>query len=219
LDRQFDPSFQPKYWLKEKIKMNKKAVNMIGFWSALLAFVFSNTFTVGAVVGGMLPKPWDAILPIAPSLLLAPTFAVMMVAVYHAAPEDRKIWGNIALVFATLYAAIASIVYVTWLFVLEPHVMRGTEASIQAFTFGPGTFLQMLDGMAYFYSCLAAFFTAPLFTNKGLERWLRWTAIANGIVAIPVFLSYFYFNTALGIWWSITIPLFTILLAIYFKRR
>jgi hypothetical protein len=77
----------------------------------------------------------------------------------------------------------------------------------------------MLDGIAYFYSCLAAFFTAFLFSNKGLERWLRWTAIANGVVAIPVFLSYYYFNIALGIWWSLTIPLFTILLAIYFRRQ
>ncbi len=108
--------------------MKKNAVNTIGFWSALLAFIFSNAFTVGALVGGMLPKPWDAILPVAPSLLLAPTFAIMMAAVYHAAPEDRKIWGLIALVIAILYAAIASIVYVTWLFVLEPHVMQGTEA-------------------------------------------------------------------------------------------
>lgn len=200
-------------------RMNKSAVNTIGFWSALLAFIFSITFTIGAVVGGMLPRPWDAVLPVAPSLLLAPTFAVMMVAVYHAAPDDRKIWGHVALVIAILYAAIASIVYVTWLFVLEPHVMQGTESSIQAFAFGPGTFLQMLDGMAYFYSCLAAFFTAPLFANKGLERWLRWTPVANGIVAIPVFLSYVYFNPALGIWWSLVIPLFTILLSVYFKRR
>lgn len=97
--------------------------------------------------------------------------------------------------------------------------MQGTESSNLAFAFGPGTFLQMLDGMAYFYSCLAAFFTAPLFVGSGLERWIRWTAIANGIVAIPVFLSYVYFNTALGIWWSLAIPLFTILLAVYFKRR
>ncbi|MGE5463799.1 MAG: hypothetical protein ACM3PS_10610 [Syntrophothermus sp.] len=199
--------------------MNKHAVSTVGFWSALLAFLFSNTFTVGAVVGGMLPKPWDAILPVAPSLLLAPTFAIMMVALHRAAPEDKKIWSHIALVIAMLYAVIASIVYVTWLFVLEPHVMQGTQASVPAFAFGPGTFLQMLDGIAYFYSCLAAFFTVPIFAHKGLERWLRWTAIANGIVAIPVFLSYIYFNTALGIWWSLTIPLFTILLAIYFRRE
>ena len=153
--------------------MNRIAVNTIGFWSALLAFIFSNTFTLGAVVGGMLPKPWDAILPVAPSLLLAPTFAVMMVALYHAAPEDRKIWRHIALVIAILYAAIASIVYVSMLFVLEPHVIQGTDTRIPAFAFGPGTFLQMLDGMAYFYSCLAAFFTAPLFAGKILERWLH----------------------------------------------
>jgi hypothetical protein len=31
--------------------MNKTAVNTIGFWSALLAFIFSNAFTVGAAAG------------------------------------------------------------------------------------------------------------------------------------------------------------------------
>jgi hypothetical protein len=139
LDRQLDLLFRSNFLPKEEKVMNKHAVSTVGFWSALSAFVFSNAFTVGAVV---------------------PVFA-----------------------------------------------------------FGPGTFLQMLDGIAYFYSCLAAFFTAPIFADKGLERWLRWTAVANGIVAIPVFISYIYFNIALGIWWSLTIPLFTILLAIYFRRR
>ena len=92
---------------------------------------------MGAVVSGMLPKLWDAILPVAPSLLLAPTYATMMVAVLYATPQDKKIWSHIALVIATLYAAIASIVYVTCLFVLEPHIRQGTEASVPAFVFGP----------------------------------------------------------------------------------
>jgi hypothetical protein len=167
--------------------MNKSAVNTIGFWSALLAFVFSITITIGAVVGGMLPRPWDAVLPVAPSLLLAPTFAVMMVAVYHAAPEDRKIWGHVALVIAILYASIASIVYVTWLFVLEPHVMQGTESRIQAFAFGPGTFLQMLDGMAYFYSCLAAFSPPRCLPTKD------WSAGFAGLRLQTALLQYRYF--------------------------
>ena len=198
--------------------MNRVAAGRIGFWSALLAFVLSNTFTAGAVVGGMLAAPWDVILPVAPSLLLAPTFAVMMVALYHVAPEDRKVWGHVALMVAILYAAIASIVYVTWLFVVEPHLLRGDEAAVAPFLFAPGSFIQTLDGLAYFYSCLAAFFTAPLFAGRGLERWLRWVAIANGLAAVPVFLSYIYFNVLLGIWWSITIPAFTLLLALYFRR-
>lgn len=52
--------YSTEYLPQWKIIMNKNTVNTIGFWSALLAFILSNTFTVGAVAGGMFPKPWDA---------------------------------------------------------------------------------------------------------------------------------------------------------------
>jgi hypothetical protein len=47
---------------------------------------------LGMVVG--LPRPWDVVLPIAPSLLLAPTFVVMMICVHYAAPEDKRVWSH-----------------------------------------------------------------------------------------------------------------------------
>jgi hypothetical protein len=50
------------------------------------------------------------------------------------------------------------------------------------------------------------------------ERWIRWAGIANSIFAIPVFLSYVYYNFLPGFWWGITIPAFSLLLAIYYRR-
>jgi hypothetical protein len=196
--------------------MKQHSAIVIGFWSAALAFVFSNMnmFTLGGVIGGMFPPPWDVALPVSPSILLAPTFAVLMVAVYQAAPEDKKVWAHADLAIALLYAALATIVYVTWLFVVEPQVLRGNEASVSMFAFAPGSFIQMVDGLAYTYSCLAAFFTAPIFANRGFERWIRWTAIANGIAAIPFFLSYVFYSLLLELWWSITIPAYALLPAI-----
>lgn len=191
-------------------------VAKIGLWSAVLAFVFSLTFVVGVLAG--LPKPWDVYIPIGGSLLLALSFVVMVVAVHYAAPDDKKIWSHIGIVFAILYAALVSIVYVTWLFVVEPYVLRGEADKVALLVLQPGSFMQMVDGLGYTFQMIAALFVAPVFISRGLGRWIRWAAIANGIFAIPVFLSYAFSSILLGIGWVIAIPAFSLLLAIYFWR-
>ena len=159
------------------------------------------------------------IVSIGASLLFAPILVALLACVYQAAPSTQKIWGLLGLACALLYAALVSIVYVTWLFVLEPQLLSGNTAKVQPFLFEKGSFLMMLDGLGYTYSCLAALCVAPLFTGKGLARWIRWLAIGNGVVALPVFLSYVLGNIALGIWWQLTLPTFTLLLALLFRRK
>ncbi len=196
--------------------MRTQAGNRLGFWSAVLAFVFSNTFTIGALAG--LAKPWDVYIPIGASLLLALSFVVMMVAIHYAASDDKKIWSHLGVAFATLYAALVSIVYVTWLFVVEPYVLRGEADKVALIILAPGSFMQMVDGLGYTLMMIAALFTTPVFSNRGLERWIRWASLANGVFAIPVFLSYATNNIPLGLGWVIFIPAFSLLLAIYFRR-
>jgi hypothetical protein len=196
------------------------AVRQIGFWSGLLYFLLSYVFFIGSLLGiaGILLPPWDVIVSIGASLLFAPILVALMACVYEAVPAEKKIWGLLGLACALLYAALVSIVYVTWLFVLEPQVLRGDTAQVQPFLFEKGSFLMMLDGLGYTYSCLAALCVAPIFAGKGLARWIRWLAIANGVVALPVLLSYVLGNIALGIWWQFTLPTFTLLLALLFRR-
>ncbi len=196
--------------------MRTLSVNRLGFWSALLVFVFSNTFTIGALAN--LPKPWDVYIPIGASLLLALTYVVMMVTVHYVADDNKKIWSHLGLTFAILYTALVSIVYVTWLFVVEPLVLRGEADKVSLLIFAPGSFLQLLDGLGYTLQMVAVFFIAPVFSKRGLERWIRWVAIANGVFAIPVFLSYATNNIPLGLGWVIFIPFFSLLLAIFFWR-
>jgi len=117
-----------------------KQVTQLGFWSAALAALLSITFTVGAALGivGVLRAPWDIIVGEGASLLLAPTFVVMMVCVHYLAPDQKKLWSHTGLAFALLYAALASIVYVVWLFVLEPKVLSGQPEEVAPFLFEPG---------------------------------------------------------------------------------
>jgi hypothetical protein len=198
----------------------RPAFARLGFWSAVLTGVFTILFLVGFIVVtmGLLPPPWDIVLAIGASLLLAPSFVVMMVSVHYAAPDQKKIWSHIGIAFAILYAALISIVYVTWLFVVEPHVLRGQANQVALLIFAPGSFMQMVDGLGYTFMGVALFFAAPVFAGKRLDTWIRWLCLLSGPGAVLVFLSYVFYIIPLGVpEWIIT-PVLAILLAVYFRR-
>ena len=191
-----------------------------GFWSAVSTAVFTMLFMVGAILGtmGLLPAPWDIVIPVGASLLLAPSFVVMMVSVHYAAPLEKKIWSHIGIAFAILYAALISIVYVTWLFVVEPHVLRGEANQVALLMLTPGSFMQMVDGLGYTFMGVALFFVAPVFAGKRLEHWIRWLCLLSGPGAVLVFLSYVFYIIPLGVAEWIITPALAILLAVYFRR-
>jgi hypothetical protein len=192
----------------------------LGFWSAVLTAVFTMLFLVGAILDtmGLLPPPWDVVIPIGASLLLAPSFVVLMVSIHYAAPFEKKIWSHIGIAFAILYAALVSIVYVTWLFVVEPHVLRGQANQVALLVFAPDSFLQMVDGLGYTFMGVALCFAAPVFAGKRLDKWIRWLCLLSGPGALLVFLSYVFYITSLGVAEWIITPAVAILLAVYFRR-
>jgi len=198
------------------------SLQRLGFWSAVatattyIVFVLSSSFALGV----FLRVPWDQIIPIGTSILIAPSFVLLMVSVHYTTPEAKRIWSHAAIAFAILYAAFVSIVYITLLFVVEPHVVHHTESEVAPFLFGHGTFLQMLDGLGYTYMSLAVFLTAPLFAGGRLNSWVRGIAIASGPGALGVLVSYVVYSgplTLLGIG-AFIVPVYAILLAIYFRR-
>src|SRR5947209_4850806 len=120
-------------------------------------------------------------------------------------PPRKKIWSHLGIAFAILYAALISIVYVTWLFVVEPHVLRGEANQVALLMLTPGSFLQMVDGLGYTFMGVALFFVAPVFAGKRLEHWIRWLCLLSGPGAVLVFLSYVFYIIPLGVpEWIIT---------------
>lgn len=198
------------------------SLRQLGFWSAVamattyIVFFLSSSFALGV----FLRVPWDEIIPIGASILIAPLFVLLMVSIHYTAPEPKRMWSHAAIAFAILYAAFVSIVYITLLFVVEPHVVHHTESEVAPFLFGHGTFLQMLDGLGYTYMSLAVLLTAPLFAGGRLNSWIRGIAIASGPGALGVLLSYVVYSgplTLLGIG-AFLVPVYGVLLAIYFHR-
>jgi hypothetical protein len=115
-------------------------------------------------------------------------------------------------------AALVSLVYGTWLFVVEPHVIAHTQSAVAPFAFSRGSFIQMVDGMGYTFMGLAAALTAPVFGGDRLGRWIRVVALANAPGSALVLLAYIVYSMLLGVPTAILFPAYAILLAIHFWR-
>jgi hypothetical protein len=94
----------------------------VGLWSAVLATVFSITYDVGQLAEwlGLLGSQGGAesastslrlVILLTPSLFLGSSFLVLVVSIHQLAPPERKIWSHAAVVFATAYAVLISVVY------------------------------------------------------------------------------------------------------------
>lgn len=200
-------------------------VNQLGFWSALLAAISATVFSVVALVELIeaIPQLLGVQLIYASSLVLAIAVVVMMSSIHHTVSGEQRVWSFTGVTFAVLYASQVSIMYIVQLFVYLPKAQRGTlresETVLLADTFG--TFLQAVDGLGYLFLGLATLAVAPVFTGAGLAGWIRRLFVANGIITIPVFLTYFVdprFLPLAGLW-VIAVPLSTFLVAVHFRRQ
>ena len=207
------------------------SIKRLGYWSAVFASAFSIIYIVGQLAewfdmlgsGGGPENPSTVlglIVLLIPSLLLAPSFVLLMLCVHYYAPEYKKIWSHAAVVFATIYAVMVSINYYVQLTLVVPHLIRGETESIRPFLFTPfDSFIYSVDVLGYSFMSLSTLFAAFVFTRTGLPRTVRFFLISNGLLIPFLALQIFYHPL---IWpaslWAITFPGATISLARLFKR-
>ncbi|MEJ0098144.1 MAG: hypothetical protein WDM84_09855 [Bauldia sp.] len=193
-----------------------------GFCAAIAALVTSVGYGIPQLlqVAGVLHDPWDRILIFAPSLALAPSFALTMAAVYEFAPPDRKILALAGLVLAIMYATLVSIVYITQLSVVIPHDIAGDGDRYAAFACcGQHQFTTGVDLLGYTLMSLSTLVAAFVFAPSGPQRWTRWWFIANGVLA-PFLIGQTAWPALLyvGALWLITFPAAMIALASVFAH-
>jgi hypothetical protein len=203
----------------------------VGFWSAVLATAFSLMYVVGQVAEwlgwlGSHGGPESASTPLGlavlltPSLFLGSSFLVLVVSIHQLATPDRKIWSHLAVVFATAYTVLISMVYFVQLTLVAPRVARGQIEGIEMFLFVPfDSFLYAVDILGYSFMSVATLFAAMVFTGKGLERVVRFFLTANGLL-LPFLALQMYFHPLIWIaaLWAVTFPGSTWSLAILFRR-
>lgn len=203
----------------------------VGFWSAVLATVFSITYIVGQLAEwmGMLGSqggpessstPLGLVVLLTPSLFLGSAFLVLLVSIHQLTPPDRRIWSHSAVVFATAYTILISINYFVQLTLVAPRLVRGQIEGIEMFLFVPfDSFLYAVDILGYSFMSVATLFVARVFIGSGLHRVVRLFLTANGLL-LPFIALQMYFHPL--IWaaslWAITFPGSTWALAIFFRR-
>jgi hypothetical protein len=208
-----------------------RSAKAAGFWSAVLATVFSIAYDVGQVAewlgwlgsrGG--PESSSTLLGLivllTPSLFLGSSFLVLMVSVQQLASPDKKVWSQTATAFATAYAVLISVVYFVQLTLIAPRIAAGRTGGIEPFLFVPfDSFLYAVDILGYSFMSLATLFAGFVFSNVGLERTARFFLIANGVL-IPFLALQMYFHPLIWIasLWAVTFPGSTWTLAVVFRR-
>jgi hypothetical protein len=208
-----------------------QSTKTVGFWSAVLATTFSLTYVVGQLaewVGWLGSKggpesastPMGLVVLLTPSLLLGPSFLVLITSVHQIAAPERKVWSQAAVAFATVYAVLISTVYYVQLTLVAPRIAQGRVAGIEPFLFEPfDSFLYAVDILGYSFMSLATLFTAMVFTGNGIERTARLWLTANGLL-LPFLAFQMYFHPLIWIasLWAVTFPVSTWSLAILFRR-
>ena len=203
----------------------------VGFWSAVLATVFSLTYIIGQLAewAGLLGSqrgpesmstPLGLIVLLLPSLFLGSSFLVLIVSIHQLASPDRRIWSHLAVAFATVYTVLISIVYFTQLTFVMPRILHGRIEGIEMFLFVPfDSFLYAVDILGYSFMSVSTLFAAMVFSNHGLERIVRLFLIANGLllpfIALQMYVHPFIWIAAL---WAVTFPGATGSLALLFQR-
>ncbi|MGZ4944660.1 MAG: hypothetical protein ACXVIG_08295, partial [Halobacteriota archaeon] len=161
-----------------------------------------------------------------PGILLAPVFIVLMACIHSYARSDRKVFSQIALSFAVIYATIILIDYFIQFTIVIPSVLTGETAGLSLFTqYNPHGFFIAFETLGYSMMSVAFLFTAAVFTGGKLERSLRWIFIAGFVVAVLLFvaLSLLQYDlvafevTILTINWVVLI-VSGVLLSIVFRR-
>lgn len=210
-------------------------VSRIGFWSTVIITLLVILIDVGMVLSAILfPmttitsiesyagvfSSWQ-MLPFIPSLLLAPTFVVLMFSIHHSAPEENKILSQLGVAFALVCATVLSLHYYIQLTVVQQGLLNGELTGLWQFaTPNPHSFFWTLAALGYGFMGIALLCAAPLFAQKS-DRAIKWLFILNGIIGIAFLignaLGFFVVNIIASLVWGVLFPIANILLARKFK--
>ncbi len=204
----------------------------MGFWSAVMSALFSLLYVLFQLAewmgflgsaGG--PHSASTALGIAllltPSLLLAPSFMILSIAVMHLIPLKRQILGQAGVSFATVYAALIGLVYYVQLTLVLPRMLQGRTGDIAILLFTPfDSFLYSVDLLGYSFMSLATLFSGLGLMGSERTRVASWFLIANGLL-LPFLLFQIYVNALIYIaaLWAVTFPGAAISLAVIFCRK
>jgi hypothetical protein len=229
--------------LKDTVPTATRSVCQLGFWSAVLATLSSIGYGIAVIVmmissltaAAVTPPGWHGVeafvasfqfiqmLPLIPSLVLAPTFIVLMVSIHYYAASDKKIWSHLGIAFTLVYAAMASINYITQLTVVRLSILNQETDGLAMFVMGNSHSIFWALASSYAFMNLAMLFAAPVFDGGRLERAIRWLFFANGVSVVATIFGVVVDSPPIYLLgslvpWCVIFSLATLLLAVLFRR-
>jgi len=183
-----------------KTDPNWSAAHWLGFTSAVLTVVLAAVFIALGIFGTSYTasNPYPYISPIIknidyaifyPAFLLAPVFVVLMTCIHYYASDNKKIFSQIGLSFAIIYAAIITTDYfIQWTVVL-PSIINGQTGNLSLISiYNPHGIFVALESLGYLIMNIAFLFTATVFNGGRLERAIKWIFVISFILAMGSFL-------------------------------
>jgi hypothetical protein len=188
-------------------------VNALGFWSALVALVSSVLPILTSLTLDRTPlmDRYDAgvyflvnALRAGVSLLLPISVVVLMVSLCLSAARAKRIWPQVGLVFALVYA----IMQVAAAFLQFVPSTGAFELYRRLLTIFP--FLSRYDSYAtltFAFLCLACLFSLPVFNKRGLELAVRWCFVTMAGLTVISGMAYLLTNDRIPMLTITLVPL------------
>jgi hypothetical protein len=128
-----------------------------------------------------------------PAILLTLVYFVLIVCIYHYAPQEKKVFSHIGLSFALISSAVLIVDYFVQVSVIQPSLILGETEGIALITqFNPHGIFIALEEIGYLFMSVAFLFLAPAFSVKfRLERVIRWIFIVGFLLSIVALIIVF----------------------------
>jgi energy-converting hydrogenase Eha subunit C len=195
-------------------------VHRVIFWAALLSAAFAVLFDI-AIGLGVAGAP-TRMLAVAASLLLALSY-VTLVSAIHSTAGDERVWTQIALSFALLYAAL-----LVWNYYLQLTVVRTNPGLYDwlSMEFTSASAFWALETIGYSLLGLSTLCLLPVLSQDRLGGVTRWAFLVNGIFTVIGGIGYGLTGNPLNVLvlislgaWAVAFPLGTALIALAARRR
>ena len=125
------------------------------------------------------------VLQLVPILLLAPVVVALMAALHSLAPPARRVFGQLALVFSAIYAAIVATNYILQLLVVRLNVQAGDLEGLALLAMpNPRSAFVGLETAGYGFFSLMALCAGAVFFEPGLHRWIRRALVVTGVTGL-----------------------------------
>ncbi len=124
-----------------------------------------------------------------PAILLSISYLIMMITLYQVTPENKKLFGVLGVVFASMASLVLVSDYFIQVSVIQPSLLAGETDGIALLTqFNPHGIFIVLEEIGFTFTIVSFFALYPVFdSHKKPGKTIRWTVIIGFVLALLSF--------------------------------